>query len=178
MYILRLLSWADLIARMSTVYFSMFKIKSLSKKDYVFAVNLANTMNWDMAAEDFEFMASLEPDGCFLLVEGSKRVGIATCISYGKVGWFGNLIVKQEYRNKGGGSVLVNHAVDYLHAKGAETIGLYAYPNLVGFYESLGFELDEDFSVFNNQHLVSVSTNILPRMQKRQLSEIDKFYSQ
>ncbi len=62
----------------------MFEVKKLSKKDYSFAAELANTMNWNMAVEDFEFNAALEPDGCFLLVDGSTRLGVATCISYGK----------------------------------------------------------------------------------------------
>src|SRR5665648_150285 len=124
----------------------MFQVKPLTRDDYPFAVELANTMNWNMANEDFEFAATLEPGGSFLLVEGSKRLGIATCVSYGKVGWFGNLIVKEGNRKKGGGTTLVTHAIDYLHAKGVETIGLYAYPHLVGFYGSLDFKADDDFS--------------------------------
>ena len=39
----------------------MFKIKPLSASDFGFAVELANTMDWNMAAEDFTYMASLEP---------------------------------------------------------------------------------------------------------------------
>jgi GNAT superfamily N-acetyltransferase len=156
----------------------MFQIKRLAQKDYEFAVDLANTMDWNMATEDFEFMASLEPEGCFVLVEGSKRLGIATCISYGKVGWFGNLIIKPEYRNRGGGSALVNHALAYLNGKGVETVGLYAYSNLVDFYESLGFNQDEDFSVLHSERVISVSANVLPMMQKRQFPAINKLDSQ
>ena len=89
----------------------MFKVKPLTASDFGFAVELANTMDWNMAAEDFTFMASLEPDGSFLLVDDSKRVGIATCISYGKVGWFGNLIVDETSRRKGAGRMLVQHAL-------------------------------------------------------------------
>lgn len=156
----------------------MFQIKSLTEKDYAFAVDLANTMDWNMATEDFEFMASLEPEGCFLLAEGSKRIGIATCISYGKVGWFGNLIVKPEYRNTGYGSALVNHAIAYLNSKGVETVGLYAYSDLVAFYESFGFMLDEDFSVLHAQQVISVSANVLPEMQKSEFPAINRFDSQ
>ena len=157
---------------------SMFQIKRLAVKDYPFAVNLANTMDWNMATEDFEFMASLEPEGCFLLVEDSKRLGIATCISYGKIGWFGNLIVKPDHRKKGYGSALVNNAIAYLNGKGVETVGLYAYSNLVDFYDGLGFKQDEDFSVLHAQKVISVSANVLPEMQKRQFPAINRFDSQ
>ena len=71
----------------------MFQVKPMDQKDFGFAVELANTMDWNMATEDFQFAKQLEPEGCFVLFDDSKRVGIATCISYGKVGWFGNLIV-------------------------------------------------------------------------------------
>jgi predicted GNAT family acetyltransferase len=96
----------------------------MTTEDFGFATELANTMDWNMAIEDFQFMTSLEPGGCFVLFDDSKPIGIATCNSYGKVGWFGNLIMKEEYRGKGAGSQLVKHAIDYLHDKGVETIGL------------------------------------------------------
>ena len=125
----------------------------MRSSDFQFATKLANTMNWNMAPEDFAFMASLEPEGCFVVFEGSKRLGIATCISFGNVGWFGNLIVKEKYRRKGAGRLLVKHAVNYLQSKGAKTIGLYAYPNLESFYGSLGFEKDMDFSLLHAESL-------------------------
>ena len=156
----------------------MFQVKTMRTKDYAFATELANTMNWNMAPEDFQFMASLEPNGCFVLFEGSKRVGIATCISYGKVGWFGNLIVQEEYRHRGAGSALVTHAVDYLHDKGVQTIGLYAYPNLTSFYGGLGFKSDEDFSVLRKEHFSSITAKALPAVGRGQLSSIERLDSQ
>jgi hypothetical protein len=36
--------------------------------------------------EDFEFAAKLEPEGCFVLFHGSERAGIATCVSFEKIG--------------------------------------------------------------------------------------------
>jgi len=163
-----------LIARDSYTYL-MFEIKTLCEPDYGFAVELANTMNWHMANEDFEFMASLEPGGCFLLSDDTKPVGIATCISYDKLGWFGNLIVRENYRKKGAGSALVTHAVNYLHHKGVETIGLYAYPHLVAFYSKLGFNPDIDFSVLHNQTLSTITAKTLPKITKSELPAIARF---
>ncbi|MDR0373956.1 MAG: GNAT family N-acetyltransferase [Nitrososphaerota archaeon] len=153
----------------------MFEIKPLSESDYGFAVELANTMNWNMADEDFIFMASLESGGCFLLLDDAKCVGIATCISYGKVGWFGNLVVKEEYRKRGAGSALVTHAVNYLNTKNVETIGLYAYPHLLRFYNGLGFRPDIDFSVLHTPNLPPVSAKSLPRIDKSELPAIVRF---
>jgi GNAT superfamily N-acetyltransferase len=125
----------------------MLRVKRMKSGDFSFAVELANTMNWNMANEDFEFNLQLEPEGCFVLFDGTEPVGISTCISYGKVGWFGNLIVKENYRRKGAGTILVQTAIDYLKKTGTETIGLYAYTHLVDFYEKLGFKADQDFVV-------------------------------
>ncbi|MDR1992688.1 MAG: GNAT family N-acetyltransferase [Nitrososphaerota archaeon] len=155
----------------------MFEIKPLCESDYVFAVELANTMNWDMAVEDFIFMASLESGGCFLLCDDAKYVGIATCVSYGKVGWFGNLVVSEEYRNKGAGSALVNHAITHLHSKGVKTVGLYAYPHLLGFYGKLGFRIDSDFSVLHAPNLSRVRADALPKIGNAELSNIVRFDS-
>jgi GNAT superfamily N-acetyltransferase len=156
----------------------MFQVKTMLASDHDFATQLANTMNWNMAPEDFQFMASLEPNGCFILFDDSKRVGIATCISYGKVGWFGNLIIEADCRHRGAGSILVTQAVDYLHNKGVKTIGLYAYPHLVQFYSSLGFKFDEDFSVLHKEELGSITAKTLPTVGKQQFSSINKLDTQ
>ncbi len=156
----------------------MFEIKTLATADFSFAVDLANSMNWNMATEDFEFAASLEPKGCFLLTEDSTRVGIATCVSYGKVGWFGNLIVLPQYRRRGAGAALVQHAIGYLHDKGVETVGLYAYPQLASFYGRLGFKLDEDFSLLQTSRLGPVAAERLAQVTRQDMAAINRFDGQ
>ena len=143
--------------------------------DFMFATNLANTMDWNMAPEDFEYMMMLEPQGCFVAFDGSEPIGIATCISFGEVGWFGNLIVKEKYRNKGAGSLLVKHSLNYLQNKGVETIGLYAYPNLVNFYSNLGFKYDEDFSVLSTEELKFQTVRTPLKNGIKKVKAIEKF---
>ena len=76
-------------------YLFMFHVEEMTAADFEFAVNLANTLSWGMTVEDFMYSVSLEPNGCFVAFEGSERVGIATTISYGALGWFGNLVVSE-----------------------------------------------------------------------------------
>jgi len=154
----------------------MFSVKPLmSQADFGFATKLANTMDWNMSEEDFQFMTNLEPEGCFVAFYGKERVGIATSISFGKVGWFGNLIVTEKYRNKGAGNLLVKHALNYLQAKGVRTIGLYAEPTLNNFYAKLGFKADEDFSVLHAEFLGSMPSEGLPTIGKQQIGAIESF---
>ena len=107
----------------------MFHVEKMEDGDFPFAVELANTMNWNMTTADFEFNMKLEPNGCFVLFHGQERSGIATCISFGKIGWFGNLVVKETLRGEGAGKLLIQQALDYLKSNSVKTIGLYAYPN-------------------------------------------------
>jgi hypothetical protein len=78
-----------------------------------------------------------------------------TTVSYGRIGWFGNLIVNERYRKRGGGTALARHAVKYLEGKKVETIGLYAYTDTVPFYERLGFEYDSDFIILKGKGVSS-----------------------
>lgn len=93
----------------------------------------------------------LEPEGCFVLLYDSERVGIATTISFDKVGWLGNVIVSESSRGKGGGSMLVKHSIDYLAGKGVETIGLYGYLERIPFYFRHGFVYDSEFIVLEGR---------------------------
>jgi len=143
--------------------------------DFSFAVQLANTMNWNMTPEDFEFMVKLEPDGCFVLFYGQERLGMATSISLGKLGWFGNLVVKEGARKEGAGSFLLKHAIDYLKNKDVETIGLYAYPHLVKFYESFGFKPNIDFLVLKGKAAVPVNQVTVRAAKELDIPEITFF---
>jgi ribosomal protein S18 acetylase RimI-like enzyme len=129
----------------------MFRVRTMKQDDFTFAVELANTMDWGMAEEDFEFNSRMEPEGCFVLLDDVKHVGICTCVGYGKVGWFGNLIVQENCRRKGAGSFLLRRSIEFLKRKRVETIGLYAYPRLIRFYERFGFKPDEQFLVMKKQ---------------------------
>jgi predicted GNAT family acetyltransferase len=155
----------------------MFHVKTMEPNDFSFAVSLANTMNWNMTSADFEFNRKLEPNGCFVLLEDSQPVGLATCISYKQIGWFGNLVVKDIYRKHGAGTHLVQHAVKYLKNAGATTIGLYAYPHLADFYGKIGFKCDSDFLVLKTDAVSSLpaSSGILRQADARDLPTIVNF---
>jgi GNAT superfamily N-acetyltransferase len=155
----------------------MLHVEIMSELDFPFAVQITDQMDWGMVEEDFKFMKELEPEGCFVLFTDQERAGIATTISFGEKGWFGNLIVEERHRNKGGGSLLVEHSLDYLRNKGVVTVGLYAYLSKVNFYRRLGFEYDSEFIVLKGRGFSSnVSASVLEaeRRDIRQIIQCDK----
>ncbi|MEM3641969.1 MAG: GNAT family N-acetyltransferase [Candidatus Bathyarchaeia archaeon] len=129
----------------------MFNIKKMSTEDIEFAVQITDMMNWNLTEKDFKFMMSLEPEGCFVLLYNSERVGITTTISFGRIGWIGDVIVNENHRRKGAGNTLLKHAINYLKSKGAETIGLYSYMEKINFYTRLGFRRESEFTVLKGK---------------------------
>jgi len=147
----------------------------MSTDDIEFAVRITNQIGWNLAKGDFEFMMELEPDGCFILSHESEKIGLATTISYGKVGWFGNLLVKQEHRQKGAGSQLVQHSIEYLKSKNVETVGLYAYLERVPFYQRLGFKRDFEFVVLKGKGFSSPFKANLREARNQDVQEVIEY---
>ncbi len=150
----------------------MFIIRTMSPADFEFAVHITDQMNWNMLKEDFEFATELEPEACFVLREDSQRIGLATNVTYGKVGWFGNLIVDERHREKGGGSQLVKHSINYLESHGVKTIGLYAYEHLIGFYEKLGFVKDSRFLILKGKPRIERSSSKTKKGKKQDIQKV------
>jgi ribosomal protein S18 acetylase RimI-like enzyme len=133
----------------------------MTEKDFQYAVELTDTKGWNLIEDDFKFMLNLEPEGCFILLNDSEKIGIITSISLDRIGWFGNLIVEEKHQRKGAGSFLVRHVIDYLSGKGVEVVGLYSYIDAVPFYEKLGFKYDSGFIVLEGKASASpVKANI------------------
>ena len=150
----------------------VFHVRNMSRADFDFAVRITGLMGWGLAEQDFEFMMELEPEGCFVLLDGSDRVGIATAVSYGKLGWFGNLIIDESKRNRGAGTLLVKHALEYLTEENVETVGLYAYMEKIPFYRRLGFERDSEFTILKGKGFSSPVGANVRKAKKQELADV------
>ena len=144
----------------------------MSLEDLEFAVRITDTMGWNLVKEDFKFMMHLEPDGCFVLLSDSERIGVATTTSFGKIGWVGNVIVSKNHRRQGAGSFLVKHCVKYLTSKNVETVGLYAYIDKIPFYKRLGFEYNTEFTVVKGKGFSSSIKADLKKVTKENMHKV------
>jgi len=149
----------------------MFKVKVMSEEDFEFAIRVTDEMGWGLAESDFRFTMQLEPQGCFVLLDDSEKIGLAMAVTYGKLGWIGNVIVSERCRKKGAGSFLVEHCVDYLKSRNVKTVGLYAYLERINFYQRLGFQYDSEFAVLKGRD--SAST-VKPDVRVAERTDVQK----
>jgi ribosomal protein S18 acetylase RimI-like enzyme len=115
------------------------KIRCMTKADLDFAFSLTSKEGWSSTKTDFEELLEFDSHGCFIGEENNERVGMVCAISYRHFGNIGNLIVIDDYRQKGLGSILMKQATSYLYGKGASMIFLDGVQAAVSLYESLGF---------------------------------------
>lgn len=111
----------------------------MREEDFPFAVSLTQSEGWGFSAEDFARFVAYEPRGCLLASIGETPVGLITSVSYGEVGWIGNVIVVPEYRHRTIGKALLQGAIDHQEGCGVPTIRLNAYESAVPFYQRFGF---------------------------------------
>jgi hypothetical protein len=147
----------------------------MMEEDFDFSVRITDTMNWKLVKEDFAFMTKLEPEGCFVLLHDKERIGIVTTINFGKVSWLGNLIVDEDHRKTGAGTMLAKEAIRYLTSRKAETVGLYSYLNAITFYKKLKFQYDSEFIVLRGKAKPSRFSTSCRKAEKEEFHEIIDF---
>ncbi|MGB6681721.1 MAG: GNAT family N-acetyltransferase [Candidatus Bathyarchaeia archaeon] len=140
-------------------------IRTIKPLDFNFIIGLAALENIRYSEKDLKRIVDFEPEGCFIALDAEQRLGIVTTITYGNVGWIGNLLVEKSTRRHGTGTKLVKEALEYMQKKDVNVPKLYCFPKRVPFYRRLGFKTE-----INIQVMVGKGKKI-PFSEVKQLSE-------
>ena len=111
----------------------------MTEADLDFAISLTTKEGWSSTRTDFEELLRFDSHGCFIGEENNERFGMVCAIPYGDFGNIGNLIVIDDYRERGLGGELMEHAMSYLQRKGASVMFLDGVQAALSLYERLGF---------------------------------------
>lgn len=117
-------------------------MRTLGKEDINFAVSLTVEEGWYYTPAEIELMLELDPEGSFVYEE-EEPLGMATCVTYGRTGVLGHLIVSKKGRGRKIGHSLVDAAIEYMEGKGADSILVNATEEAVKLYQSHGFVLHD-----------------------------------
>jgi ribosomal protein S18 acetylase RimI-like enzyme len=148
-------------------------IRTILRNELDFAFRLTELENWGTIREELEDIFYFSPNGFFISESNGILEGVVSTVSYGSFGFIGNLIVAEEFRNKGIGTKLMKYAIKYLISLKVNSILLDSVPQMSILYEKLGFKrfcrsLRLECNVINKP------TNRVRLMTKEDLNEIFK----
>ena len=118
----------------------MNAVRRLTSADNPAAMRLKDAVGWNQTALDWKNVLALAPEGCFGIDDGGRLVATTTAVCFGKeLAWVGMVITDPDYRGRGLAKRLMEHALDYLRARGVHWIKLDATDMGRPLYQQLGF---------------------------------------
>jgi GNAT superfamily N-acetyltransferase len=108
--------------------------------DIAAAMRLKQAAGWNQTEHDWANVLALEPEGCWVWQQEGEVIGTTTAICYGRqLAWIGMVLVLPEHRGKGIARGLMEHALEWLEARGVRQVKLDATDLGRPLYEKLGF---------------------------------------
>jgi len=112
----------------------------MNLSDIEFAYHCTSSEGWASETKEvFDSLLSFNPDGCFVAEKDSKRIGICVATQYQKNAFIGELVIIKEMRDRGYGSKLFKHTIQYVKSNGIQNIYLDGDLDAVQIYEKYGF---------------------------------------
>lgn len=113
----------------------------------------------DDSIEGFTKYLKRNPATSFVAEDNGKIVGTILAGHDGRRGFFHHVVVLPEYRNRGIGRKMVDHAMEALEKEGINKVALVVFENNQlgnAFWESVGFTSREDL-VYRNKALTEMT---------------------
>ena len=125
---------------------------------------LRESVGWGV--QNWALRAVLEPPEarCVVVVDGADGVvGVGSGISYGALGFVGNMVVAEGHRRRGIGAAVLAEVIVFLESRGCSRLELFATEDGRPLYARFGFELTRPSAVVHIARTVPLAgTEIVP----------------
>lgn len=115
------------------------QFRHLTESDWQLFLCWAAQEDWRVSFQEQRLLQGLWRPYFFALYHHGSVRGFASAVAYKESGWIGNLLVPEGERGKGYGSVLFDHAVQFLKQSGPRRIWLTASETGQPIYQRRGF---------------------------------------
>jgi len=150
-----------------------YKIRQMTEEDAGQAWEWAGQEGWNPGLHDRELITANNPEGCFAGILDGKMVSSIVAAQYQrKYGFLGLYIVAPEYRGRGYGRAIWEHAINYLTGEvGVECIGLDSVLASEALYKRSGFQ--PSYKIWQYKGVVSRSfKRVCPPIGERHFPDI------
>lgn len=120
------------------------RMRTADEADLPAIASLRESVGW--TAHEWALRAVLDPSDsrCLLVVDGNHVVGVGSGISYGSLGFVGNMVVAEDYRRRGIGAAILEAVIEFLEdGRGCQRLELFATDSGRPLYARYGFALTD-----------------------------------
>jgi GNAT superfamily N-acetyltransferase len=115
------------------------EVTQVEVSDWGVFLALARQEGWEVPEQELKLFRGPLAECAFSLKKQTGPVGFVTAVNHDSGGWIGNLIVHPDWRGRGCGALLFDHAAEVLSRRGAERLWLTASVLGRPLYEKRGF---------------------------------------
>jgi predicted N-acetyltransferase YhbS len=125
------------------------QLRRMERRDLQAILDLINTEGWEYHISEMERILSVDPENSIVAFSGAEIVGGITVAVTGKRCILGHVIVKDGWRNKRIGQLMMDQLAEKLDSRGVETIEAYAVKAAVQFYKRHGYQTVEEIDTYD-----------------------------
>lgn len=123
-------------------------MRRMERRDLQAVLDLINTEGWEYHISEMHRILDVDTENSVVACSGGSVVGAITVAVSGKRCVLGHVVVKDGWRNKGIGNIMMNHVAQRMDSIGAETMEANAVPAAVNFYKRHGYRSVEEVDTY------------------------------
>ena len=135
-------------------------MRTADEHDLPAIASLRESVGW--TAHEWALRAVLDPSDsrCLLVVDGDHVVGVGSGISYGSLGFVGNMVVADGYRRRGIGAAILEAVIEFLEdERGCQRLELFATESGRPLYARYDFALTDPSAMATIRRSTPFSTD-------------------
>jgi ribosomal protein S18 acetylase RimI-like enzyme len=149
------------------------KIRRMENHDLQQVLDLINKEGWEYDISEIDRIHRIDPISSMVACSDDLVVGGITVVTVGGRCLIGHVVVKEGWRRKGLGKVMIGSVMKDVESRGADFIEVYSVIDAVNFYEKLGFQIIEELRTYVKRGLTKDDCAPLDSKRVRDLNLSD-----
>lgn len=149
------------------------KIRRMEKLDLQHVLDLVNKEGWEYDMSEIDRIHRIDPMSSVVACSGELVVGGTTVVTVGGRCLIGHLVVKEGWRRRGLGKIMISSVLKDAESKGVDFFEVFSVIDAVNFYEKLGFQIVEELRTYVKRGLTQEDCAPLDQERIRTLTLSD-----
>ena len=125
------------------------ELRKMERKDLQAVLDMINAEGWEYHISEMQRILDVSPDDSVVACSDDMVVGSITSGVSGNRCVLAHVVVKNGWRNKGIGNLMMNYLEERMSSVGVEAMEAYAVPPAVPFYKRHGYHSIEEMDTYH-----------------------------